>query len=382
MASTSSSSVGGTVHATSVYLGSLNDSETTPVPTETVNNTNSSDQTTISAPLLVGIIAASVIVFVAVLFLIRSGRRRHEPKLLSPSTSAFQGVTSTTASENTNVLESSAVSTVVNSPLMQTFKLSRLSAKEPSGEHSVIDIHDVPVRDTQASRRTSLISGKSVFSASILMLRSSLPTILASRSSRASRTNEPQELNTPASTSSFAQTDQNTQVDAWRELSETCWSIGPGSDSETESGRFMMPFAPLSQAKDGVLVLARRLSTLSDEVADIEEGVEKDINSLDDSSRRRDLVMSSLDNLSPRKERGISQFDDSSPRRVRGLSALDSRRKAELDTNKSGTSYFSVDSDYMYYDETIKDCSSVLFDSDSDSLSSSDSDDSLREEEF
>jgi hypothetical protein len=40
---------------------------------------------------------------------------------------------------------------------------------------------------------------------------------------------------------------------------------------------------------------------------------------------------------------------------------------------------FSVESDY--YDETIKDCSEVLFD-DSDSDSSSDSDDSLREEEF
>lgn len=76
-------------------------------------------------------------------------------------------------------------------------------------------------------------------------------------------------------------------------------------------------------------------------------------------------------------------LDDSSPRRVRGLSALESRRKANsladiVDTNKSGGSYFSVDSDY--YDETIKDCSSVLFDDDSDS--DSDSGDSLREEEF
>ncbi|KAG1698482.1 hypothetical protein DVH05_015022 [Phytophthora capsici] len=360
MASTSSSSVGGTVHATSVYLGSLNGTQ--PQPTEPVNYTQGSDPT-ISAPLQVGIVAAAVIVFVVVLFLIRSGRRRHEPKLISPSTSAFQGVTSTTAS--TNVLGSSAVSTVATSPLMQTFQLSRLSANELPGEHSVVDMPDVPVRDTQ----TSLISGKSVFSASILMLRSSLPTIPAFRSSRSSRTNELQVINTPASTFPSTQTDPYTQVDAWRELSETCWSIGPGSDSETESGRFMMP-----QTKDRT----RRLSTLSDEVVDIEE---KDINSLDDSSRRRDLVMSCLDNLSPRNERGISQFDDSSPRRVRGLSALDSRRKADLDTNKSGASYFSLDSDDMYYDETIKDCSSILFDSDSDSLSS-DSDGSLREEEF
>ncbi|KAH7468924.1 hypothetical protein KRP22_011639 [Phytophthora ramorum] len=142
-----------------------------------------------------------------------------------------------------------------------------------------------------------------------------------------------------------------------------------------------MPAGSLAPA--GALVLNRnRLSTLSDDIGDIEEESmqqESNVNSLDDSSRRR--VMSSLDELSPRRERGISEFDDSSPRRVRGLSALENRREANsgahIDTNKSGDSYFSVDSEY--YGETIRDCSPVLF---RGSECDYDSDDSVREEEF
>jgi hypothetical protein len=290
---------------------------------------------------------------------------------------------------------------------MQTFKLSRLSAKDVPVDHVALEVQDLPgaglapERATQVPRTTSLISSRSVFSASILLrggLRSSLPSLpgfRGSRASRSSRANVVPSMESSASTVSIAHTgspasnigpppieSKHPKGDAWRDLSETCWSIGPGSDSETESERYAMPAGSLTQG--GALVLKRnRLSTLSDAIGDVEEENSRrdvDVNSLDDSSRRRDR---SLDALTPRRERGISQFDDSSPRRVRGLSALDSRRQArsaaDIDTNESGGSYFSVESDY--YDETIKDCSEVLFD-DSDSDSSSDSDDSLREEEF
>ncbi|KAG3115680.1 hypothetical protein PI125_g5338 [Phytophthora idaei] len=428
MVSIRSSSSAGTVEAASfdtVLDSGSNGSQTHAGsgPTRTVSDTKTSESAALSTPLLVGIIAASVVVFVAVLLVIRSRRSRNEPKFLSPSSiSAFQGVTSTTASEHaSNVLGASSASTVVASPrppLMQTFKLSRLSAKELADDQVSLDIHDAPmnglssVRDTQPPRTTSLISVRSVFSASFLMrggLRSSLPSLSVFRTPRASRTSESNRstMDTSASMTSFAQTVTTTtdstgvgpipldqrQGDAWRDLSETCWSIDPGSDSETESERFMMPTASHSNAYTGALMLKRgRLSTLSDRTAEFEEeaaGKDPDVNSLDDSSRRRDLTMSALDDLSPRRERGISQFDDSSPRRIRGLSTLDSRKKAnsvaETDTNNSNWSYFSTDSDYMYYGETIKDCSSIFFyDSDSDCLSSSssDSDDCLREEEF
>ncbi|GMF19362.1 unnamed protein product [Phytophthora fragariaefolia] len=174
--------------------------------------------------------------------------------------------------------------------------------------------------------------------------------------------------------------------DAWRDLSDTCWSIGPGSDSETESERFSIAAASYPQA--GTLVLnPHRLSTLSDDIGDIEEEDPQqaiDVNSLDDSSRRRGRIMSSLDDWSPRRERGISLLDEFPSRQVRGLSALDSREKTNsladiVDTNKSGGSYFSVDSDYG---ETTQDYSSALFDESESESDSSDSDESLREEEF
>ncbi|KAJ8546763.1 hypothetical protein ON010_g11472 [Phytophthora cinnamomi] len=433
---TSDSSTAGTVEAASMdggkVLGSgsfnATDSKThQPLagspPAGTDND--SGDSTAISTPLLVGIIAALVVIFIAVLFVIRSRRRRYKPKLSSPSyTSGFQRVASTKSLENSSdALGASGASTIVTSPqppYMETFKLPRLSTKDASGDHIAIDVPEIHTpgnagmtswRDTQASRTTSLISGRSVFSASILMrggLRSTLPSLASfwgSRTSGMHQTNEPQATDVSASTAEFARTvptapnsnaatappplheERHTDGGAWRDLSETCWSIGPGSDSETESERFSIAAASYPQA--GALVLyPRRLSTLSDDIADIdEEGTLKDheVNSLDDSSRRRDRVMSSLDDWSPRRERGISMLDDSSPRRVRGLSALDSRRKANsladiVETNKSGGSYFSVDSDY--YDETIKDCSSILFDDDDSDSDSSDSDDSLLEEEF
>ncbi|KUF96596.1 hypothetical protein AM587_10007526 [Phytophthora nicotianae] len=424
MVSTTSNSSTGIVEAVSVdtvlLSGSFNSNDSPTHAGSDSSVTKPSESTVVSTPLLVGIIAASVIVVVVVLLVIRSRRCRYEAKLFSPSSSTFQGVTSTTASEQTsNTLGASSASTVVSSPrppLMETFKLSRMSAKDQSGDQVSIDIQDASMnglpstRGTQASRTTSLISVRSVFSASFLMrggLGSSLPSLSVFRASRASRSSETNRstMDTRASTTSYAQTaatasDLSTTIpidqrqgDAWRDLSDTCWSIGPGSDSETESERFMLPIATRSKAYSGAMILNRgRLSTLSDRTAEFEEETaEKDqnVNSLDDSSRRRDLAMSALDDLSPRRERGISQFDDSSICRVRGLSTLDSRKKAnsvaETDTNQSCSSYFSVDSDYMYYGETIKDCNSIFFyDSDSDcsSNSSSDSDDSLREEEL
>ncbi|KAF1780681.1 hypothetical protein GQ600_13743 [Phytophthora cactorum] len=396
MVSIRSSSSAGTVEAASfdtVLDSGSNGSQTHAGsgPTRTVSDTKTSESAALSTPLLVGIIAASVVVFVAVLLVIRGdfddgiGTRLECPR----------------SKLSVDVVASP------RPPLMQTFKLSRLSAKELADDQVSLDIHDAPmnglssVRDTQTPRTTSLISVRSVFSASFLMrggLRSSLPIEPVNR----------KEYNGYVCVDDILRTncdDDNRfdwrwpipldqrQGDAWRDLSETCWSIDPGSDSETESERFMMPTASHSNAYTGALMLKRgRLSTLSDRTAEFEEeaaGKDPDVNSLDDSSRRRDLTMSALDDLSPRRERGISQFDDSSPRRIRGLSTLDSRKKAnsvaETDTNNSNWSYFSTDSDYMYYGETIKDCSSIFFyDSDSDCLSSSssDSDDCLREEEF
>ncbi|KAE9299020.1 hypothetical protein PF008_g23355 [Phytophthora fragariae] len=418
MASTRSDSSAGTVEAASMDKisgsGSFSatDSEThQPLAGSTATGTDSDSG--MNTLLLVGIIAASVIVFVAFLFVVRYRRRRYEPKLFSPSdTSAFQRVMSTTALENSSdALGASGVSTIVTSPrlpYMETFRLPRLSTKDASGDHVAVDVPEIHTtgRGTQVSRTTSLISGRSVFSASILMrggLRSSLPSLAAFRGSRANssggvnRTTERQATDSSVSTAVLPAApnsnappapleERGTDGDVWRDLSETCWSIGPGSDSETESERFSI--AASSRPQDGALVLnRRRLSTLSDNIADIEEEgalhvEDLEVDSLDDSSRRRDRAMSSMDDWSPRRERGISLLDDSSPRRVRGLSALESRRKANsladiVDTNKSGDSYFSVDSDY--YDDTIKDCSLALFDDDSDS---SDSDDSLWEEEF
>lgn len=423
MASTRSDSSAGTVEAASMDVGgkisgsgsfSATDSNThQPLAGSSATGTDSDSG--MNTLLLVGIIAASVIVFVAFLFVVRYRRQRYEPKLFSPSdTSAFQRVMSTTAMENSSdALGASGVSTIVTSPrlpYMETFRLPRLSTKDASGDHIAVDVPEIHTTGrTQASRTTSLISGRSVFSASILMrggLRSSLPSLAAFRGSRASssggvnRTTERQATDSSVSTAVLPAApnsntagapavpleERGTDGDVWRDLSETCWSIGPGSDSETESERFSI--AAASRPQDGALVLnLRRLSTLSDNIADIEEEgalhvEDLEVDSLDDSSRRRDRAMSSMDDWSPRRERGISLLDDSSPRRVRGLSALDSRRKANsvadiVDTNKSGGSYFSVDSDY--YDDTIKDCSLALFDDDSDS---SDSDDSLWEEEF
>ncbi|KAG7392093.1 hypothetical protein PHYPSEUDO_002317 [Phytophthora pseudosyringae] len=408
MASISSSSFADTASGGTVGSFNANGSEThQPLagsdPTGTANDTKSSESTVMTTPVLVGIIVASVIAIVVALLVIRSRRRRYDPKLFSPSNSStFQGVTSTTASDHTsNVFGASSASTDVTSPqhppLLQTFKLSRLSGKEASGDHFALDVHETPVNGlssvsgTRDSRTTGLISSRSAS----MLWNSSLPSFApfgASRASRTSGTNGSNELHTPAvaptvpisppnsSALGPVPLEQRTEGDAWRDLSDTCWSIGPGSDSETESERFTMSMNSQVHAQGGALVLNRnRLSTLSDGFAGIDEedgAKDLDANSLDDSSRRR--------------ERGISQFDDSSLRRVRGLSALDGGRskansRAGIDTNTSGDSYFSVDSEY--YGETIKDCSAVLFDdsdSDSDSLSSSsgDSDDSLREEEF
>ncbi|KAI9981197.1 hypothetical protein PInf_008841 [Phytophthora infestans] len=212
-------------------------------------------------------------------------------------------------------------------------------------------------------------------------------------------------MDTAASMTSYAQTVTPSELssagpipfdqkqDEWRDLSETCWSIDPGSDGETESERFMMPTASRPDVYTEVRVLnCGRLSTLSDRTVEFENETaekSKDVDSFDDSSRRRDLIMSALDDLSPRRERGISQFDDSSPRRIRGPCTPDSRQKAnsvaETDTNKFNWSYFSADSNNIYYDETNQDSSSIFFyDSDSDcsSRNSSDSDESLLEEEF
>ncbi|OWZ18925.1 hypothetical protein PHMEG_0006893 [Phytophthora megakarya] len=259
-------------------------------PTATVSNGNS-ESSIVSTPVLLGIIAASVFVFVAIMFVIRSRRRRCEPKFLS------------------------------------VFRTSRSNRE-----------NELPSVDSRGS------------------FASTVP------------------YSTNASTPALPIEQRSIEGDAWRDLSDTCWSIGPDSDSEAETERYTMS-SPKTQG--GPLVLKRnRLSTLSDNIADVEEE-DTDIYSIDESSRRKRGL--TLDELSPRRERGISQFDDSSPRRVRGLSALASRQKAssvDVDTNDSAGSYFSVDSGY--YDETIKDCNSVFFDSDSES----DSDESLREEEF
>ncbi|KUF98099.1 hypothetical protein AM588_10007400 [Phytophthora nicotianae] len=338
MVSTTSNSSTGIVEAVSVdtvlLSGSFNSNDSPTHAGSDSSVTKPSESTVVSTPLLVGIIAASVIVVVVVLLVIRSRRCRYEAKLFSPSSSTFQGVTSTTASEQTsNTLGASSASTVVSSPrppLMETFKLSRMSAKDQSGDQVSIDIQDASMnglpstRGTQASRTTSLISVRSVFSASFLMrggLGSSLPSLSVFRASRASRSSETNRstMDTRASTTSYAQTaatasDLSTTIpidqrqgDAWRDLSDTCWSIGPGSDSETESERFMLPIATRSKAYSGAMILNRgRLSTLSDRTAEFEEETaEKDqnVNSLDDSSRRRDLAMSALDDLSPRRER-------------------------------------------------------------------------------
>ncbi|KAF4036232.1 hypothetical protein GN244_ATG11724 [Phytophthora infestans] len=400
---------------TFISNGSKNYAESN--PTETATDTNTSESVAMSTPVLVGVIATAVIAFVAIVALvIRSRRCKNRAKLLSPS---IRGMTSTTTSENSsNTLGASAESTMVASPqppLLQTFKLSsRLSAKELPDDQIAIDIQDASMnglpsaRSTQNSQDTSFVSHRSVFSSSFLMLanlRSSLPTVFrSSRVSRSSETNS-SSMDTAASMTSYAQTVTPSELssagpipfdqkqDEWRDLSETCWSIDPGSDGETESERFMMPTASRPDVYTEVRVLnCGRLSTLSDRTVEFENETaekSKDVDSFDDSSRRRDLIMSALDDLSPRRERGISQFDDSSPRRIRGPCTPDSRQKAnsvaETDTNKFNWSYFSADSNNIYYDETNQDSSSIFFyDSDSDcsSRNSSDSDESLLEEEF
>ncbi|RLN37190.1 hypothetical protein BBJ28_00011969 [Nothophytophthora sp. Chile5] len=373
--------------------------------------TSDSGSVAMSTPMLIAVIAGSAIVLAAILFLIRAKRRRYKPKTLTPShCSAFQGVTSTTAlGHTTGFLGASTASTAMTSPVatspqsleMQTIKIPRLTALNAAEERRANEInsHEVvretlpPERGTQISRATSMASSRSVFSASLFMrggLRSSLPSLAAFRASRADRSSQASTLQSrrpTASTISFANTvstisypnatittvspaeQRGTDGAAWRDLSDTCWSIGPDeSDSENES--VTAPVGAISQGKT-VLPTRNRLSTLSDDVGDLEElsdGRERGISELDDSSRRR--------------EREISSLDDSSPRRVRGLSALGDSRTAnshaELNTNESGASYFSNDSEF--YDETIKDCSSVLFD-DSDS-DSDDDDESPREEEF
>ncbi|CAI5704164.1 hypothetical protein KXD40_007596 [Peronospora effusa] len=133
-----------------------------------------------------------------------------------------------------------------------------------------------------------------------------------------------------------------------RDFSDTSWSIGLNSDSETESEWFTGP-AGTNMYGEAFVLNHNHLSTFADKTMELEEeDMNVDTCSLDDSSRHQDC--NSISDFSPRSEQSTSTFDDSSPRQIRGLSALDSRWKAnsiaEIVTTQSGFPFFSNDSDY------------------------------------
>ncbi|CAH0482958.1 unnamed protein product [Peronospora belbahrii] len=355
-----------------------------------------------STSLFVGVVAASIIAILAIFILICIRRLRYTLELpTSTNCSAFQEAISLTPFDHpSSPVEVSSTSTCTSTPqpsLRQASKPSRLSTKDvvdsPIAENEPVSKTLPTGRSTQPFRTTSVVSGGSRFSTSFLMrgkVRSSLPYLAPFRFSRASRDDRTSIENDLCAMRSSGLTQithsrkvsvwtpvehQNAEDGVWGELSDTNWSIGLDSDSETETEWFTVPIG-FNTSNEAFVLNQNQLSTFSDTDKSAEEQ-DLDIDPLDHSSRRRESEnMSTMLTFSPQREQDISAIVDSSPRQVRGLSALDGRWKANLsdEINTSMSEPYSFSSDSFYSGA----CSLISFDSDYES----DSDDNMQEEEF